>query len=248
LKTSAPGVIVTFIECDLASLASIRAAVAKFTSDRLDLFIGNAGIVAVPPSLTKDGYEIQFGTNHVGHAALLKLLLPTILRTAETEPAGSVRVVLLTSAGYALHPSGGIQFDRLTTTCDDIGGPMGAKFTLYGQSKLANLLYASELSRRYPSITSVSVHPGAVQTDGFNNIDFWSRMLLKVVQLWQFSTPVQGALTTLWAATVDKDKMQSGAYYEPVGVLGKLDKEAESKELAAELWEWTEKELQGHQV
>jgi NAD(P)-dependent dehydrogenase (short-subunit alcohol dehydrogenase family) len=132
---------------DLTSLSSIKSSTPQLT--RLDLLMCNAGIMATPPSLSKDGYEIQFATNHLGHAMLIKQLLPTMLKTAE-EPRSDVRIVILTSMGWRAHPKAGIEFSTLNTTQDRaiFGG-----WVRYGQSKLANLVYAAELARRYPNIT-----------------------------------------------------------------------------------------------
>ncbi|KAB8079686.1 hypothetical protein BDV29DRAFT_187020 [Aspergillus leporis] len=125
---------------------------------RLDVLMCNAGIMAQPPGLTKDGYEVQFGTNHLGHALLIHKPLPLLQRTADT--GADVRIVIPTSVGYRLHPCGGIIFDALKTTQDF--GAFG-RWRRYGQSKLANLLYAREFSRRYPATTTVSIHPGVVR-------------------------------------------------------------------------------------
>ena len=102
---------------DLSSLASVRAAADKFAHDRLDVLMCNAGIMEVPPSLSADGYEIRFATNNLGHAMLIKRLLPVILKTAAA-PGTDVRLVILSSRGWAMHPKGGIQFARLRTKQD----------------------------------------------------------------------------------------------------------------------------------
>jgi NAD(P)-dependent dehydrogenase (short-subunit alcohol dehydrogenase family) len=244
LQASSPTVQATFLACDLGSLASIRDAVAKFTSDRLDIFVGNAGIANESPAVTKDGYELQFGVNHVGHAALLKLLLPKMVHAAEQAPAGSVRIVLVSSEGFGLHPKGGIVFDKLKTTCADIGGPMGTGWTCYGQSKLANILYAAELARRYPTIVSTSIHPGVVGTELYDKLNIAIKALSWIANWGHILTPAEGARNQLWAATAGKAEVKNGAYYEPTAILGKGDKDSNSEELAAKLWEWTEKELE----
>lgn len=124
--------------------------------------MNNAGIMACPEGLTKEGYEIQFGTNHVGHALLTKLLLPTLQRTAKGAPEGSVRIVNLSSMGEQMAPKpDGIKFDHLKAP--NSGGIN--TWTRYGQSKLANVLFAKALAKRYPEIVSTSVHPGVVQTE-----------------------------------------------------------------------------------
>lgn len=111
----------TFIKMDFTSLASVKAAVQDFTHSRLDLLMCNAGIMAVPPGLSKDGYEIQFATNHLGHAMLIQQLLPVLNRTAET-PGSDVRIVCLTSEGWKGHPKDGVTFSELKTTQDRFMG------------------------------------------------------------------------------------------------------------------------------
>ncbi|MCJ1281102.1 hypothetical protein MMC26_000420 [Xylographa opegraphella] len=239
VKAVAPDVRVTFLECDLASLASVEKAAKQFSaeSERLDILLCNAGIMALPPGLTKDGYEIQFGTNHVGHALLVKLLLPILLRTAQT-PESDVRVVMLTSLAFRMHPLGGIDIPSLRTPRPGIFG----HWIRYGQSKLANILFASELARRYPSITTASVHPGVINTGLLTNSGIWNAAFVHVTHPFSTLTPEQGAHNSLWATTTKKD-LTRGGFYVPVGVPGAHDKESKSEKLAGELWEWTEKEL-----
>ncbi|CAI4213532.1 unnamed protein product [Parascedosporium putredinis] len=97
---------VTFLQCDLGSAASVREAADKFlaaSSSRLDVLVANAGVMSVPPGLTADGHEVQWGTNFFGHAVLIHLLLPAMVRTAEL-PGADVRLLLATSQGHGLHP------------------------------------------------------------------------------------------------------------------------------------------------
>jgi retinol dehydrogenase-12 len=109
IKSLAPKVEVTFVGCNLTSFPSVEKAarIVILTTARLDLLFSNASILGAgegpPPGLTEDGYEIQFGVNHLGHALLVKLLLPTLLKTAELHP--DVRVIISTSAGYRFHAS-----------------------------------------------------------------------------------------------------------------------------------------------
>ena len=243
---------ITFIECDLASLASVHQAAKQFAaaSSRLDVLMCNAGVMALPPGLTKDGYEVHFGTNHLGHALLVKLLVPTLLQTADQVPNPDVRIVFLTSIGFGAHPSGGIVFDNLRTVQDfGLFGP----WIRYAQSKLANILYAAELARRYPRITTVSVHPGVAATDLVGNLSFIQRALVYVSNFGQVkSSGAEIVANQLWAATTtggnDDEKIVNGGYYVPVGVLGKHYRCSNSQELAGKLWDWTHKELDGYQV
>lgn len=252
IRTSSPNVPITHISCDLASLASVRDAAANLISltPRLDLLFNNAGIMAVPPALTPDGYEIQFGTNHVGHALLTKLLLPLLLKTAAL-PNADVRIIILSSLGHTYTPSGGIRFDRLRTTQTE--SDMWAR---YGQSKLANLLYSAELARRYPSLTAVSVHPGFVETGLADTLESgnWHyrtlhALLRPIGTFVGLTEPCVGAANQLWAATAERGRnVVSGKYYRPVGVEPKwyyTSRNAKSEKMAAKLWEWTEAELKG---
>lgn len=249
------GKVATFIPCDMTDLASMRAAAETFASqeDRLDILIANAGVMALPPGLTKDGYEIQFGINHMANAALLLHLLPILACTADRDPDADVRFVALTSLGYRAHPAAGIDFETLHT--EQEWAPMGT-WSRYGQAKLANILTARELGRRFPRITSVAIHPGVVKTGLVTELGFWQRLLVYVTNPGGMMAPRQGCYNTLWAAT-SKDvrgrmaetvttvcgRTSGVALFEPVGQLHGGDTACWDEELASRLWEWTEKEL-----
>jgi NAD(P)-dependent dehydrogenase (short-subunit alcohol dehydrogenase family) len=138
---------------DLADLASVREFAAG-APERIDLLVNNAGVMALPERRTADGFELQFGTNHLGHFALTGLLLERLLRGAEP------RVVTVSSG---LHKRGRIDFDDLQ------GERSYDKWAAYGQSKLANLLFAYELQRRASAaglpLRSVAAHPGLSATN-----------------------------------------------------------------------------------
>lgn len=238
-----PNVNLTFIELDLSSLASIKAAIPQFRHDRLDILMCNAGLMQAP-GLSKDGYEIQFATNHLGHAMLIKGVLPTLLKTAE-QPGSDVRIVSLTSEGWRMHPKGGIQFEGLNTVQD---WAVVGRWIRYGQSKLANIVYGRALAGRYPSITCVSVHPGVVATDFVGNLGPFDKALVYVTNVGKMLSEEEGAHSQLYvAAAARKEDLVNGGFYMPVGVLSdsKLDETAKSEELRKELWDWTEKALEG---
>lgn len=241
-----PHVEFVFVECDLGSLASVSKAANEIVSstDRLDLFFCNAGILGAPPGLTADGYEIHFGVNHLGHALLIKLLLPTLLHTANFQP--DVRVVTTASDGYRFHASEGIIFRDLRTTQLNLSvlSSLGGKdsWRRYSQSKLANIVYTVELARRYPVIKFVAVHPGVcdtAMTPGWIKGNAISRMLFVPGGL---KTPEEGAYNQLWAAT--GKYVVSGGYYEPVGIVGHKTPKSRDDKLRNELWEWTEMQMQ----
>lgn len=250
VRSAHPMVGMTFIEFDLSSLRSIATAIKKsFKHDRLDILLLNAGIIAKPPVLSVDGYEIQFATNHLGHAMVTKQLLSYLL-SATKMPDADVRVISITSDGYEFHRliKGGIAFDELqrgATISRMLLGPLGP-WVRYGQSKLANILFAAELGRRYPDIVSVSIHPGVVKTpmlEGFST----SARLVNDFGLWLSSItsvePPEGALNQLWcAAGAAREELVQSGFYRPVGIdsTEKLAPLAKDRDLAKRLWDWTE--------
>ena len=239
VKKAMPSVNITFISLDLASFDSISSAAKDFTSKspRLDLLINNAGVMALPPGTTKEGYEVQFGTNHVGHALLTKLLLPTLLSTAK-EPVADVRIINLSSEGHRLAPSGGLKFDK------DVLDQQGT-WARYGQSKLANIMFTRELAARYPAITSVAIHPGVIKTDLYAPNQNSSMIMRYGMMVFSplMKTVTTGAYNQLWAATTKKEELTNGAYYTPVGSKSNGGGYAQDQKLSKELWDWTEKEL-----
>ncbi|KAL8914866.1 MAG: hypothetical protein Q9172_006998 [Xanthocarpia lactea] len=241
VKNAVPSANVTYLKLDLCSFKSISAAAQEFKSQssRLDILMNNAGIMATPLAETEDGYESQFGTNHMGHALFTKLLLPTLLDTAKEE-GSDVRIVNLSSEGHNLAPRPqGIIFDKRKL---DKQGP----WARYGQSKLANILFTKELASRYPSITSVAIHPGVIMTDLYvpnQQTNMLMKYGLKFVGPLFMADIRTGALNQLWGAVGKRSEVVSGGYYTPVGKASSGSKWAQKKDLAQELWAWTEREL-----
>ncbi|KAK3302881.1 uncharacterized protein B0T15DRAFT_504181 [Chaetomium strumarium] len=246
IRQAVPDAPIRVLELDLASFASVKrtAATVLSTSTRLDILMLNAGIMAQPPGLTADGYELQFGTNHMGHALLTKLLLPLLTQTATSSSSSSslsadVRVISLSSHGHIYAPKPGINFSLLKTPAEDLGF-VGR----YSQSKLANVLWARQLARQYPYLTVAAVHPGMVNTQLVENATgtpAFVRMLVRVGRR-LFSEVEDGVRNQLWASVAAG--VQSGGYYEPVGVPGGESALAKDEGLGKGLWEWTEKELE----
>ncbi|EOA90986.1 uncharacterized protein SETTUDRAFT_63299, partial [Exserohilum turcica Et28A] len=219
IKSSVPNACeIVFLPLDLTSFSSIADAASTFKSreTRLDILVNNAGIMAVPYSTTKEGYEIQFGTNHMGHALLTKLLLPVMLDTAK-QPGADVRILTLSSVACRFATKG-ISLDQVALA--DVSTSYR-----YGNSKLANLLYARALAEQHPEITSVSLHPGVILTDLFNSLRtnifmkaaLWIYGWVGLVLPGHFRGPEGGALNSTWCATVAKEQLENGAYYLPVG-------------------------------
>ncbi|WUI02268.1 oxidoreductase [Spirillospora sp. NBC_00431] len=203
IRAAAPDADVVLGPLDLADLSSVRAFAARHGDAPLDLLVNNAGVMALPRGTTADGFETQFGTNHLGHFALTGLLLPAL------RAAPSARVVTLTS-GFAW--TGRLRFD-------DLQGERGyGKWAAYAQSKLANLVFAKELDRRVPGLTSVAAHPGYAAT---NLQQAGPRMrgstLMEkangVANVLVAQSAATGALPPLYAATAPD--VQGGACYGP---------------------------------
>jgi len=196
-----PGAKAEFIQLDLCDLASVRRFANEFATsyDRLDILINNAGIMAVPFGKTADGFELQFGTNHLGHFALTGLLLDLMIRTPQA------RVITVSSGGHRL---GVIDFDNLNGEKDYDRG------RAYAQSKLANLLFTYELQRRFDGAgvdtIAAAAHPGWTAT----NLQAHWRMV-RVLNKFFAQKPRMGALPTLYAATASD--VQGGDYYGPHG-------------------------------
>ncbi|KAK4244160.1 hypothetical protein C7999DRAFT_17548 [Corynascus novoguineensis] len=251
IRQQVPGAAIQVVELDLASFASIKngAATVLSASPRLDILMLNAGIMAVPSGQTAEGYEVQFGTNHMGHALLTKLLLPLLTKTAAGE-GRDVRIVTLSSDGHSWASKTGIDFATLKT-CGEGLGPLGC----YGQSKLANILWTRQLARAHPQFTVASVHPGVVGTQIMENARGTPAMLRTLVRgavhLGLITSVETGVRNQLWASVApsgDGRRLVSGGYYVPVGVAGQESALAKDEELARRLWEWTDKELEGHTV
>ena len=185
----------------------------------------------------------------MGHALLSKLLTPLMEATANQH--GNVRIVWNTSLGYKAHPKGGILFDKLKTPQKDIAPAMG-EWMRYGQSKLANLLYSRSFSKHHPPINSICIHPGVSATGLVNNLSFMKRALVYVTNIGNMLTPEQCAYNQEWASTAPLGKgdkqVESGVYYEPVGIKGKLTGEGSNDELAEKLWDWTHRELEAYSL
>ncbi|KAF7307422.1 hypothetical protein MIND_00536600 [Mycena indigotica] len=246
---ASPETKVSLLNLDLSSFASVKATADAFirSTTRLDILFLNAGMMGCPPAVSVDGYEIQFATNHLGHALLLKLLTPLLSKTAETVPAADVRVVSLSSVGYKHVTSGTIQFDTLQDAAKILDPNVVSPVQRYTQSKLANLLYAQEFAKRHPQFTTVSVDPGAVTTELFSREpgDEQMKMLQTVLAPKHGKPLVEGVKNPLWAATASSELVQSGKFYEPVGKEA-LEGAGLNTALAKTLWEWTEEELRKH--
>lgn len=196
IRAQAPGAYVRVAPLDLADLTSVRTFAAEHQGDRLDLLINNAGVMALPRRSTADGFEMQFGVNHLGHFALTGLLLPKLL-----EAGPGARVVSVSS------------FMHMLGTVDprDLNMERGyRRWTAYARSKSANLLFIHELSRRLRAtnarLVAAAAHPGYASTNLQTAAPEMegrraTKRFMEIGNRYFAQSPDQGALPTLYAAT-----------------------------------------------
>jgi NAD(P)-dependent dehydrogenase (short-subunit alcohol dehydrogenase family) len=242
IRAAVPGAQLQLEELDLASLESVRGFAERFkaTHDGLDLLINNAGVMAPPRRRTADGFELQFGTNHLGHFLLTALLLDAM------EGRDDARVVTLSSNA---HKFGRIAFDNLG------GDRRYFRWRAYGQSKLANLLFMLELDRRLradgSTVKSLGAHPGYAATNLQSAAPpLFDRVVMKVGNAVVAQSDEMGALPVLYAAT--QPGLQGGTYVGPDGpgeqrgypTIVQPNGAARKEETARRLWQVSE-ELTG---
>ncbi|MDQ6525980.1 SDR family oxidoreductase [Nocardioides sp. LHD-245] len=210
-----------FLPLDLGDLGSVRAAAATFldSGERLDVLVNNAGL-AGRRGMSASGFELAFGTNHVGPFLLTELLRDHLAAT------GPGRIVIVASTGHYRAP--GIDWDAVRRP-----SVTRTAFDEYCVSKLANVLHARELGRRLEGtgVTTYSLHPGAIASDVWREVPFGMRHLMKLFM----KSPAEGARTSLYCATSPEIAHQSGRYYDDRRE--KQPSRVVTDELAAELWE-----------
>lgn len=217
----------TPVACELSDLDSVVAcAETVLAMNRpIDILMCNAGIMALPQLEQKYGLELQFVTNHLGHFVLIRHLLDRVIAA----PAG--RIVLLSSAGHSHTRPGGIEFDNLSGESGYDG------WTFYGQSKLANLLTAMELSKQlqHTKATANAVHPGVIRTNlGRNTEGILSSVIKLVAPLFE-RTVEQGAATQCYVASHPQLEGVSGKYFADSNI-AKPSRFGSDTDLAARLW------------
>ncbi|KAI7189129.1 hypothetical protein KC316_g1710 [Hortaea werneckii] len=194
--------------------------------------------MCVPPGSSPGGYEIQWATNYLGHALLIQLLLPLLTRTASTY--GDARIVNITSEGLMLAPADkGIVFDDLKTK-QECG--FGARWKRYGQTKLAQVLYTSQLAQRNHTLSIIAIYPGVVGTDLVKTLGLADRLLVYATST--VMSTEDGCKISLWGATVPRQSIENGAYYSLTAEPGKQTRWTKDGDLAEKLWKWTEAALQ----
>jgi NAD(P)-dependent dehydrogenase (short-subunit alcohol dehydrogenase family) len=253
IKKMHPPANIDLLQMDLMDLTSVVAAAKHILAVETALhgLVNNAGIMATPFEMTKDGHEAQWQTNYLAHWVLTEQLVPLMLQTAKTLPPGSVRIVNLSSAGHLGAPKGGINFDDLSLKDS---GP----WPRYGQSKLANILHTKTLHKTYgpgsPSarngegeIWVSSVHPGMVETNLSASVRESGSGMMSVISISRMFGLIWPADKGSWnslfcAASSDMKPEQSGTYFEIFRRFGEprwLSGAAKDGKLAERLEEWT---------
>ncbi|KIJ61736.1 hypothetical protein HYDPIDRAFT_176892 [Hydnomerulius pinastri MD-312] len=226
------------LKLDLASLKGIKQSANEFLSKEKELHVlfNNAGVMNAPVDmLTEDGYDLQFGTNVLGHFYFTKLLLPLLLSTAKLTPSGTVRVVNTSSNGHVVS---GLHFDAFK---DSPARRRMHTALLYGQSKTGNIVFACELARRYgdKGIVSTSLNPGVIKTELARHSPGWFS--------WIFSYIVHevsfGALTQLYAGTAEGAAQLNGKYLIPWARIGTPSSYTQDPQAGKELWTWMEEQV-----
>ncbi|KAF5326839.1 hypothetical protein D9619_004230 [Psilocybe cf. subviscida] len=229
------------LQLDLSDLRSIKAAAEEFASKEkaLHVLFNNAGVMTPPiDMLTAQGYDLQFGTNVLGHFYFTKLLVPVLLEGAKSTPDSKARVVNTSSSGSWFANS--VNFNTLkdTSARKKAGGHY-----LYCQSKLGNVLLSTELARKYgdQGIVSTALNPGNLKSELTRHISAAERFLLGLLIL--YPVPL-GALTQLYAGTSAEGVGFNGKYLIPWARMGTANPAGEDPTLAAELWRWMEEQVE----
>jgi len=261
LHTSFPSVPIRELIMDLASQKSVRAAAAQVNAytENIDILINNAGVMAIPKrTLTEDGVEMQFGTNHIGHFLFTNLILPKLKAAAQSATPGATRVINVSSWGHNFSPFrfSDYNFDGKPVPRDE--APDQASLQLfketgkvsegyhpwvaYGQSKTANILFSAYLATHLSrfGIQSFGLHPGSIMTDlGRHMTGEMNHDLEEYAANTVFKTQDQGAATTLVAAFDPKLKTESGVYLDDCQ-MGEAREWATAEPAADRLWALSE--------
>lgn len=223
----------TPVACELSEPASVRNAVetVQGIGRPIDVLMLNAGIMALPKLETAHGYELQFLTNHIGHFILATGLMNLL--------TGDARVVALSSAAHRMTPKGGIDFENLD------GSQSYSDWKFYGQSKLANLLFARELARRFEGTNkrAFAVHPGVIKTNLGRHMNPIMTTVMGVFGSLTMKSIPEGAATQCYVA-VHPDATKSGEYFADCNV-EKTSPYGSDAELAKRLWVETERIVEG---
>ncbi|KAI9434783.1 NAD(P)-binding protein [Lactarius indigo] len=227
-----------FLELDLSDIPAVRKSAQEFLSkeSQLHVLINNAGVMMSPKEmLTAQKYDLQFGTNVIGHWLFTELLLPALFAATDTSPSHEkARVVTVSSS--ANYSTTGLDFDAFT---DGPARTQYSKLELYSKSKLGNIIVAREVARRYgDKIVSTSLNPGNIRTDLLRHQPGWRNAIF----YWLMYPIPLGALTQLYCATAPSAADANGKFFNPWARLGEPNKAALDPQVGERLWSWLENE------
>lgn len=229
IREETPGAKVEVLQLDLASQESIRQA-SQSLLDReqpIDVLLNNAGLYSATWQATADGYELQWGVNHLGHFLWTLLLLPLLRK------ANDPRVINVASKAYL---AGKMTYDDLAQPTRSYNG-----LRSYSRSKLANVLFTAELARRHPDIETYALHPGVVATGIGTTSDarWYERMLWRIMSILAFRKPNKGAQTSVYLAATPDIPAPSGSFFDEHQKPRSLNQVAGDPEAARKLWDYS---------
>lgn len=227
-----------FLQLNLANLKSIKVSGEEFLQREpiLHVLFNNAGVMTPPiEMLTEDGYDLQFGTNVLGHFYFTKIIMPALLAGAAQSPDGTARIVNTSSNA---HWFGSLDYN---TFKDSPARKKMSTMALYAQSKLGNVLFAAEVARRYGNqgIVSTALNPGGIKTELSRYYDSFSKMIGNLV----FHDVSFGVLTQLYAGTTAEGANLNGKYLVPWARIGYTHANGQDPQQASELWNWLEEQV-----
>ncbi|KAK0196652.1 hypothetical protein F5146DRAFT_1217684 [Armillaria mellea] len=243
LRAECGGKEAIFLSLDLASLQAVKACAEEFLSKEKELHVlfNNAGVMEPPvDQLTEDGYDLTIGVNVLGHFYLTKLLLPALEAGARASSDGKARVVNTSSFAYEL--SSKLEYDLFRDGPARKKGVGSSTEKMYSQSKFGNVVFSTELARRYGAegIVSTSVNPGHIQTDMQHSLTGIRGLFISRLA---YPTP-QGALTQLYAGTTAEGANLNGKHLAPWAQVYPLSPASQDPEIGKALWSWLEEQVQ----
>jgi len=227
-----------FLQLDLSDIPAVRRSAQEFLSNesQLHVLINNAGVMMCPiEQVTAQNYDLQFGTNVIGHWLFTQLLLPALFAATDASPSHE-KARIVTVSSLANYITKGLDYDAIAD------GPARLKYKtweMYNKSKFGNVVVARELARRYgDKIVSTSLHPGVIRTDLTRHMPGWQVAFAK----WVTYPPSYGALTQLYCATAPSAADANGKFFIAWARLGEPNKAAVDPQVGERLWSWLETE------
>ncbi|KAJ5563916.1 hypothetical protein N7513_000158 [Penicillium frequentans] len=231
-----------FLHLDLSDLTTIKSSADAYLAaeSRLDVLWLNAGVMMPPQgSKTKQGYELQLGTNNLGHFLFVKYLHDILKKTAVTAPKGSVRVIWVSSSAILMAPSPPIDFDNMDYHKDE------SAMKKYCRSKAGNVIHCAEYANRTAGdgVLSLSLNPGNLKSGLQRHMSKMQTVMTKLI----LYPPIYGAYTELYAGlSAEITEENNASFVAPWGRVIPIRKDLYDPELTKKYWEWSEEQVQGY--